>query len=229
MKLNTADLLRMSTVKRWQIVDVARPQSVAEHTFNVIAIALRLAQQVVHDNDISGMLEDEYTRKVMMYAFIHDMAEVVTGDIPTPVKSFLSIGEKLKEIENRFTYLGVGPTDDDFDDDVVSIVKSADMIEALLYLSQNVDLDKESHAKGVYDGLKSAVENRGLWDIFTDICEERKTPMTMDVLAEIMATPKLSTAYGPFCEKCATGLTVIGFCPNVACSMSGIAQEGIPF
>jgi len=73
MKIN--DILRASGVTRWHIVRTVRPQSLAEHTFDVVMIARAVAK-------IAGV--DDY--EIIKAALLHDLDEIVTGDIPTPTK-----------------------------------------------------------------------------------------------------------------------------------------------
>ena len=73
MRIN--DILRASGVTRWHIVRTVRPQSLAEHTFDVVMIARAVAK-------IAGV--DDY--EIIKAALLHDLDEIVTGDIPTPTK-----------------------------------------------------------------------------------------------------------------------------------------------
>jgi hypothetical protein len=73
MKIN--DILRASGVTRWHIVRTVRPQSLAEHTFDVVMIARAVAK-------IAGY--DDY--EIIKAALLHDLDEIITGDIPTPTK-----------------------------------------------------------------------------------------------------------------------------------------------
>jgi len=73
MKIN--DILRASGVTRWHIVRTVRPQSLAEHTFDVVFIARAIAK-------IAGV--DDY--EIIKAALLHDLDEIITGDIPTPTK-----------------------------------------------------------------------------------------------------------------------------------------------
>ncbi len=74
MKIN--DILRASGVTRWHIVRTVKPQSLAEHTFDVTMIARAIAK-------LAGYEDAEITKA----ALLHDLDEVVTGDFPTPTKT----------------------------------------------------------------------------------------------------------------------------------------------
>lgn len=76
------DKLRAQYVKRWHTVRLSHDQSLADHTFNVMIIALELAKRVGRSEEERG--------QILMQALEHDLNEVVTGDIPTPTKKRLS-------------------------------------------------------------------------------------------------------------------------------------------
>lgn len=117
MKMGIHDILRAADVKRWTIVRTVRDQSVAEHTFNVVMIARRLATHLGVDDAV-----------VIKAALEHDLDEIMTGDMPSPVK------KKMKEhgydpvkLENR----------PDRGDKVNMIIKMADYMESIWFLEEN--------------------------------------------------------------------------------------------
>lgn len=75
------ELLHLSYVKRWVVAPTLREQSVAEHTFRVLVIAVHLNEAV----KIAATPIDlcNLTAKAMM----HDAEERLTGDVPGPQKS----------------------------------------------------------------------------------------------------------------------------------------------
>lgn len=81
-------LLNLSYVKRWVVAPMLREQSVAEHTFRVMVIALELIEWRVPSvipGDFCGLgitLED-----IIRVIPQHDMDEIMSGDIPGPQKS----------------------------------------------------------------------------------------------------------------------------------------------
>lgn len=89
MILTLYDYLRVGHVKRWHNVNVAREQTVAEHSYMVALIALALFDSCVGiDKDgKDSSLSAAYT--IMAGALFHDMPEVVGGDPPTPAKHFI--------------------------------------------------------------------------------------------------------------------------------------------
>lgn len=116
-ELNLKDILRAQNVKRWVIVNTSRNQSLADHTFNVIAITRELCKKLDMDDSNS-----------MKYAFDHDLDEVLTGDIPTPAKKRLGIN-------SDDNYSGKSMTECSYLE--ISIVKVADVLEAILFIEEN--------------------------------------------------------------------------------------------
>ncbi len=137
-----AILSRMKYIDRWNLMRNARRESLADHTLDVIFITHALV--VIANTYYGGALDEG--RAVLLAAF-HDAPEIITGDLPTPVKYF---DPKIKDAydnveraarekmisqlpeELRFTYESVMEADD-FEDDILKrYVKAADKISALI-------------------------------------------------------------------------------------------------
>lgn len=78
-----AFLSRMKYIKRWSLMHSVVEENIMEHTQEVTVIAHALA---VIKNELYGGSVD--TEKVLLYALYHETGEVITGDLPTPVKYF---------------------------------------------------------------------------------------------------------------------------------------------
>jgi 5'-deoxynucleotidase len=76
-----AYLYRLRFIRRWSLMRNAMPESVAEHSFQValLARALCTVGRQVFGRDVP-------LERVVTLALFHDAEEVITGDIPTPVK-----------------------------------------------------------------------------------------------------------------------------------------------
>lgn len=75
--------LLLSTIKRWIKIEMARDQSVAEHSFSVGVLAVSLydfMQQDVPHNSFERTA-------ILEWAQIHDLDEIETGDIPADFKN----------------------------------------------------------------------------------------------------------------------------------------------
>ncbi|MBQ8685042.1 MAG: 5'-deoxynucleotidase [Clostridia bacterium] len=86
---------RMKYIKRWQLMRSTREENIMEHSQNVTMLAHALA--VIH-NEVYGGNAD--LLKTVLYAVYHETSEVMTGDLPTPIKYYnRSIQGAYKELE----------------------------------------------------------------------------------------------------------------------------------
>lgn len=143
------DLMRLQSVKRWGIIETTRPQSVAEHSFNVLWVALAVAYEY---NQIVQEANSQHRGPVrpidiapasILGILLHDAEEVLTGDIPTPAKSVL----KSFSDEHLFARIKhtLGPEvvfsrtvhdPETYDTMLMYVIKIADLIESHYFLSQ---------------------------------------------------------------------------------------------
>ena len=72
---------RLQYIQRWSLMRNTHPENAADHSFHVaiLAHALCTIAETVYHKDVP-------TDRVVAAALFHDAAEVLTGDIPTPVK-----------------------------------------------------------------------------------------------------------------------------------------------
>lgn len=78
-----AYLFRMKYIKRWSLMRSVREENIMEHTEEVVSLAHILA--VIDNNIYGGNLDVEKTVLIAQY---HEVGEVITGDLPTPIKYF---------------------------------------------------------------------------------------------------------------------------------------------
>lgn len=88
---------RMKYIKRWQLMRSVREENIMEHSQQVAMLAHSLA---VINNKIFGGSAD--AAKAALYAIYHECSEVLTGDLPTPIKYFNNnIEGAYKSLEER--------------------------------------------------------------------------------------------------------------------------------
>lgn len=88
---------RMKYIKRWQLMRSLRSENIMEHSEQVAMLAHALA--VINNKIFNGNANAE---KCVLYAVYHECSEVMTGDLPTPIKYFNnSIHGAYKELEER--------------------------------------------------------------------------------------------------------------------------------
>ena len=74
-------LSRMKYIERWALMRSSRPENLSEHSLEVAAIAHMLC--VIGNVRHGRSLDAERAALVAIY---HDASEIITGDMPTPVK-----------------------------------------------------------------------------------------------------------------------------------------------
>ena len=78
-----AFLNRMKYIKRWSLMRSVREENIMEHSQQVAVIAHALA--LINNKIYGGNVNVE---KVVLLAQYHEVGEVITGDLPTPIKYF---------------------------------------------------------------------------------------------------------------------------------------------
>jgi 5'-deoxynucleotidase len=90
-----AHLFRMKLINRWPLMRNVNTENVAEHSHQVAMVAHMLA--VIAQQRFGKNLNPERLATLALY---HDASEVITGDLPTPVKYFNpQIAIEYKKIE----------------------------------------------------------------------------------------------------------------------------------
>ena len=148
--LTVHEKLLMCSIKRWHMVSTTRDQTLAEHSYGVMLIAMEIAECSNID-----------PRKVVDLALYHDIDEVRTGDISPPAKLFMreqgydpdSLVADNGDVKPRW--------------DIVYMVKAADFIESILFISQ---YGVGKHAEQVTEDLIKSFEQ------YVDSTIERTDP-----------------------------------------------------
>jgi 5'-deoxynucleotidase len=78
-----AYLSRMKFIRRWSLMRNSHPENIQEHSLRVAMIAHNLA--VIRNHVFGGAVDPQRTA---VLALFHDSGEVITGDLPTPIKNF---------------------------------------------------------------------------------------------------------------------------------------------
>ncbi|MEM7030919.1 MAG: 5'-deoxynucleotidase [Chloroflexota bacterium] len=78
-----AYLSRMKFIQRWGLKYNTYPENIQDHSLQVAMIAHALA--VIRNKLFDGSVNPE---RVAVLALYHDASEVLTGDLPTPIKYF---------------------------------------------------------------------------------------------------------------------------------------------
>ncbi|MBN3230699.1 5'-deoxynucleotidase [Pectobacterium brasiliense] len=90
-----AHLSRLKLISRWPLMRNVRTENVSEHSLQVAFVAHALA--VIKNRKFAGNLSAE---RIALLAMYHDASEVLTGDMPTPIKYYnAQIAHEYKKIE----------------------------------------------------------------------------------------------------------------------------------
>lgn len=153
------DIARAATVTRWHSVNCLRYPSIAEHSWLVAMYARDILKR------INPNATDTEKLILMEYCLFHDLPEVLTGDMATPVKRLLEslfpdgespldlIEEALcpeyKMLKDRIagTYLAV-------------IAKLADVLEAVkfIYVEGKSYIQRQDQNRKVIEALSSLTD-----------------------------------------------------------------------
>ena len=132
---------RMKYINRWALMRNTVSENISEHSNDVAVISHALA--VIKNVRFGGNLNAERAAYLGLY---HDMTEIITGDMPTPVKYYSEdMREAFKEVEDKAGQhlLSMLPEDiagyyesaffkAEADEYLWKIVKAADKISALI-------------------------------------------------------------------------------------------------
>lgn len=136
-----AYLSRLRWIKRWGLKRNAHEENVMEHSWEVSVIAHTLA--LIKNRYYGGAVDANAVATAALY---HDITEVITGDLPTPIKYHSTeISSAYKQIERQAEkeLLGLLPPElrpdfealihhDRLPEEHIKIIKAADKISAYL-------------------------------------------------------------------------------------------------
>ena len=89
-------LARMKYINRWGLMRNTKTENIAEHSLEVAIIAHALA--VIGNTYFEKKLDAEH---IAMLGVMHDTTEIITGDLPTPIKYYApEIRDAYKKVEN---------------------------------------------------------------------------------------------------------------------------------
>lgn len=148
------DIMRAGYVKRWSIVEMSRPQSISEHSFNVAIISALIFGSINPDRSDPDF---EWELKLIMFALSHDLPELYSGDIPTPFKSHLK--GQIESVE-RALCPAYAKVFNEIDTKTKTITKIADIIDAIQFADRHcIDSRKESIIKDLVDEVSSVLSD----------------------------------------------------------------------
>ncbi len=151
---------RLKWIKRWGLKRNIEEENVMEHSFQVAIIAHALA--LIHNDRFGGSID---ANQVAVTALYHDASEIITGDLPTPVKYFspqIQSAYKAIEVEAEKELLNLLPDSlqpfykpfllhDAVPPDATKFVKAADVISAYLKCQMEVNAGNKEFKSAMQD------------------------------------------------------------------------------
>lgn len=155
--------MRAAHVRRWHIVATVREQTIAEHMYRVALITEELLRAL-------GLLDwgNSITLNAMEWARVHDLHEVVMGDMPSNAKRMLGpagadiLDKTAHAVDQAVSDLAYCVSPEGECPLAGYIVKVADLAEACNWIR---DFGAGAHARQVHDGLRQHL-SRAIGELF---------------------------------------------------------------
>lgn len=140
-----AYISRMRFISRWALMRNTSPENVQEHSHQVAVLAHALA--VIRNEKFGGQVD---AGAVAVAALYHDASEIITGDLPTPIKYYNpAINTAYKDVEAvaNAKLVSMLPPElqpayqkimDGGDEEVRTLVKAADKLSAYIKCTEEV-------------------------------------------------------------------------------------------
>lgn len=166
-----AMMSRMKYINRWGLMNNTKNENISEHSQQVAIIAHCLV--LIHNKRFGGHLDAE---RAAVLAIFHDSTEIITGDMPTPIKYFNpQINEAYKKIENVAADKLISMLPEDFKEDFEEIikangeqdkelkkyVKAADKFSALIKCIEELRMGNDEFIKAK-DTIEASLKNMDL-------------------------------------------------------------------
>ena len=159
-------IARMRYINRWGLMRNTDPENIQEHSHMVAVLAHALA--VIHNEKFGGHVDPG---TVAVAALYHDASEILTGDMPTPIKydnPDIQSAYKAVEVVAEQKLLSMLPPDlrgayDEVltipDPEVRALVKAADKLSAYLKCVEELKAGNNEFKKAKEQTLAALEEN----------------------------------------------------------------------
>ena len=119
-------MARMKLIRRWGLMKSVDDENIAEHSAQVAQIAHALA--LIRNKKFGGNVD---AHRITTMALYHETSEVMTGDLPTPIKYYNeNIRRSYKEIEHTANERLIAKLPEEFREDYRAIIEiDADSVE----------------------------------------------------------------------------------------------------
>ncbi len=162
-----AFLSRMKYINRWGLMRNTYTENIQEHSLQVAIIAHGLA--VIKNTYFNGEVNPE---RVAILAMFHDCNEIITGDMPTPIKYYNpQISKIYKDIEDISKEKIISMLPEEMADEYYSLffknpddmncwklVKAADRISAYIKCIEELKVGNNEFRKAMETILETIME-----------------------------------------------------------------------
>ncbi len=151
-----AIMSRMKYINRWSLMNNTRSENISEHSLTVAMIAHALC--IINNKKLGGNTDPERAAAVALF---HDCTEIITGDLPTPIKySSKTLRKAYADIELEASRQLLSTLPDymkeeyekliiheNEDEHLIALVKAADKISALVKCIEEEQMGNNEFAK----------------------------------------------------------------------------------
>lgn len=147
-----AMLSRMKNIYRWGLMRNTKTENLSEHSLEVAIIAHALA--VIRNKRFGGTVNPN---DIATAAMFHDSSEIITGDLPTPIKYYnAEIKTAYKQIESVADRQLLELLPEDLrgeyeklyrpDEQAAKLIKAADKLSALIKCMEELNMGNREFA-----------------------------------------------------------------------------------
>lgn len=169
-----AMLSRMKYINRWGLMRNTTPENISEHSLDTAFFAHALA--TLHNVRFGGCVDPYQAAALAMF---HDVTEIITGDLPTPVKYHNpQIRSAYQQVENmakermlsllpedlRPAYAPLIAPDASVDPKLLQFVKAADKLSALVKCVEERAMGNQEFSKAE-TGIRQSLSALGLPEV----------------------------------------------------------------
>ena len=159
-----AMLSRMKYIHRWALMRNSYPENISEHSLEVAILAHALA--VIGNRRLGKALDAD---RAAVIALFHDAPEIITGDMPTPIKYYnTETKDAFKNVEDEAARRLIGLLPEDLrqdyeplffpqpgEEELRKLVKAADRLSALIKC-----LEEEKTGNREFSGAGASIRER---------------------------------------------------------------------
>ncbi len=168
-----AIMSRMKYINRWSLMNNTRYENISEHSLTVSMLAHALA--VISNKRLGNNIDAEHAAVIAMF---HDCTEIITGDLPTPIKySSRSMRNAYKNIEYEASQQLLSALPDYMKDEyktlltpekddphMLRLIKAADKLSALIKCIEEEQMGNTEFSKAKTE-IRTALDKMQLQEV----------------------------------------------------------------